>query len=121
MQFDPIVRAAHPFMTETHFSHRGYSTLEPEKFERVSALTQNKINAMFGDDIGQDVKRLAFHACAVEIKTTSNPGSVNFPLNSLIDGVSKIYLNDITKFTQRGGAAFVELKLLGLPFKTDNS
>ena len=111
MQFDPLAGANFPNMTLQRFSHRGQSTLPDHIFLRVVNLTRRAIDGRFGSDIGLDAQTIRFHACAVEMQTTENPGSVNFALNSLMEGLEDVTLACVSKFTQRGGAAFVELKL----------
>jgi hypothetical protein len=111
MEFDPRVRAACPQMTQTRYSHFGYPKLSQTKQNVLFHLTQQAIDARFGGDIGQDAMKINFHACAVEIKTSKNPGSVHFALNTLLEGMQDVTLKSISKFTQREGTVFIELKV----------
>ena len=111
MQFDPLVRANFPQMTLSRFSHRGQSPLPDDIFLRVCTITRRLIDAKFGLDIGLDVLRINFEAAATEMKTTVNEGCMNFSLNMILPGMETATLESVSKFTQRDGAIFVELKL----------
>jgi hypothetical protein len=111
MQFDELAGANFPNMSLQRFSHRGQSAIPDEIYMRACNVTRRLIDGKFGNDIGQDAQTIRFHACVLEMKTTTIPGSVKFSLNSLMEGLEGITLNCVSKFTQRDGAAFVELKL----------
>ena len=111
MQFDPAIRAEFPLLTTTSFSHRGFSTLSDELYKRVMKITTRAIGDNFGVDVGLNVQKINFNSCVVAIRTSSNPGSVNFPLNTVVEGLETVTMEEVLRFIQREGVVFVEIRL----------